>query len=247
MTLSLPCFFCVYGKLLLLSYVASFALLPSSQELLFYHIRNTRSNGVFRYPLSSRFMRTSGYIATTVDGFIADDNGSIDFLNAYQQQQEQSVVDHDDIDKEFQSFLSTIDIIVMGRKTFETVQSFGWEMWPYGPIPVVVWTTNPNYNNSIPLNFKDAVNCSCLPIIQLYHQLKTNGYQHLYVDGGSTLQSFLRARLLDEIHIFRIPLLLGSGIPLFDTTTHGTKQTLTLSNVRSFSNGIIKTSYVIPR
>lgn len=78
-------------------------------------------------------MKVSVYIAVTIDLYIADENGNVDFLNEYNDNN-----DNDNDTMRFQDFLNTVDVIVMGRKTFDKVLSFGTDMWPYGKIPIIV-------------------------------------------------------------------------------------------------------------
>lgn len=79
----------------------------------------------------------------------------------------------------------------MGRKTFEKVVSFGRDMWAYGNLPIIVWTGQEDYDG-IPAYLRDSVRCSLLPATALWDDLQNQGYQHAYIDGGSTIQCFAR-------------------------------------------------------
>ena len=107
-------------------------------------------------------------------------------------------------------FTSQIDALVMGRTTFETVCGFDMD-WPYQQ-PVFVLS---NSMKSIPEAYKDKaqlVNGTLKEIIESIHE---KGYYNLYIDGGNTIQSFLKEDLIDEMTITIIPYLLGGGIALF--------------------------------
>lgn len=146
--------------------------------------------------------KNSVFIATSIDGYIADVDGGIDWLH--------TVPNPDNIDMGYSSFMSRIDAIVMGRRTFETVCSFDIE-WPYSK-PVFVLSTklkelDPIYTGKVTLV------SGTLPEVLAYIHAK--GYGRLYIDGGSTIRSFLKEDLIDEMIITVIPTLLGGGVPLF--------------------------------
>lgn len=144
------------------------------------------------------------FIATSIDGYIADSEGKIDWLTSY------PTVVNDDMG--YALFLEGVDAIVMGRNTFETVLGFGIE-WPY-PIPVFVLSSTLNV---IPENLNERVFLIAGGLTELATKLNEKGYKRLYIDGGKTIQSFLNEDLIHEMTITVIPVLLGSGIPLFDT------------------------------
>ncbi len=142
------------------------------------------------------------FIATSLDGYIADKNGGIDWLD--------SIPNPDHIDMGYGEFMSQIDALVMGRTTFETVCGFDMD-WPY-KVPVFVLS---NSLTRIPEGYEDKaelVNGSLKEILQKAHK---KGLRSLYIDGGRTIQSFLKEDLIDEMTITIIPYLLGDGIPLF--------------------------------
>ena len=150
-------------------------------------------------------MKASVYIATSLDGFIARENGELDWLPG------SDGVSHSDAeDYGFAAFLDSVDALVMGRKTFEMVASFG--QWPYGEKKVFVFT---NILDKVPDSLAGKMELRSGSIADLYNELKRSGLKKLYVDGGKTIQGFLSLGLIDEITISRIPVLIGSGIPLF--------------------------------
>ncbi len=118
------------------------------------------------------------YIGASLDGFIADQHGGIEFLDVFP-------FDETD-DMGYQAFIDRIDALVMGRKTFEKVLSFGID-WPYTK-PVYVWS---NTIQSLPPELENKViivKGGVQRILKLIHQ---NNHLHLYIDGAKTIQSFL--------------------------------------------------------
>ena len=144
------------------------------------------------------------YIATSLDGYIADKNGGLDWL--------QSIPNPDNLDLGWADFLEQIDALVMGRNTFETVCGFDVE-WPY-PKPVFVLS---NTLTSIPEAYSDKAEVVSGQLPEIVESLNLRGFINLYIDGGKTIQSFLKADLIDELFITQIPILLGGGVPLFGT------------------------------
>lgn len=142
------------------------------------------------------------FIACSLDGFIADENGGIDWLH--------SIPNPDGNDMGYVEFMSGIDALLMGRKTFETVCSFGIE-WPYSK-PVFVLS---NTVNELPENLKDKVKILNGDLKSILNEVHSLNLRRLYIDGGTLIQSFLREDLVDEMIITSIPKLLGKGIPLF--------------------------------
>ncbi len=147
-------------------------------------------------------IRTSAFVATSVDGFIAREDGNLDWLDHY------SSIAADD--SSYREFISNIDVIIMGRNTFEKV--LGFDFWPYEGTQVKVMTST---LKALPAGLEGKVELvSCTPR-ELLNRLDEQSFRHAYVDGGKTIQSFLRDGLLDEITLTRIQILLGRGIPLF--------------------------------
>lgn len=142
------------------------------------------------------------FIATSIDGYIADKKGSIDWL--------ESIPEINTIDNGYEAFTSKIDALVMGRVTFETVLGFDIE-WPYEK-PVFVLS---NTMTEIPEKLKGKVHLVKGTLTEILEQIHQQGYHCLYIDGGSTIQSFLKEDLIDEMVITVIPVILGGGHPLF--------------------------------
>jgi len=146
-------------------------------------------------------MSNTVYIATSLDGYIARKDGNIDWL--------MEIPNPDNDDYGFSSFMERIDGIIMGRNTFEVVLSFG--EWPYSK-PVFVLS---NTLKTIPIECTGKAEIIKGTLKTITESLNKKGFKNLYIDGGKTIQSFLKENLIDEIIITRIPIILGSGIPLF--------------------------------
>jgi len=180
-------------------------------------------------------MKVSVYIATTVDGFMARENGGLDWLPG-----SDGIVDPElgNEDFGFRAFMDSVDALVMGRNTYELVISSG--QWPYGDVKVVVLSNSlQRLSDVVP----DTVQLkSCSPL-KLYQELADAGINHLYVDGGKTIQSFIAAGLINEITITKIPVLIASGIPLFGGISKDIKLRHLITN--SYRNGFVQTTYEI--
>lgn len=142
------------------------------------------------------------YIATSLDGYIADKEGKLDWL------EETPNPNHDDCG--WADFMSRIDAIIMGRNTFNTVINFDCD-WPYDR-PVFVLS---NTLSSVPLEYKGKAELVRGPLRDILQDIHQRGYETVYIDGGVTIQNFLKEDLIDEIILTRMPILLGGGAPLF--------------------------------
>jgi dihydrofolate reductase len=172
-------------------------------------------------------MKASVFIATSVDGFIAREDGALDWLPG------DDVEDHG-----YLEFMATIDAIVMGRKTFETVLGFG--AWPF-KTPVIVLSSRASE-----LVAPEGAMCEMMSGApkEIVERLAARGMQHLYIDGGVTIQRFLEAGLIQRVIITRIPVLLGSGIPLFGPLSCDVR--LEHVATRSYASGLVQSEYAIP-
>ena len=145
------------------------------------------------------------FIATSLDGFIADKNGDIEWLH--------SIPNPDGSDMGYGAFFSQIDALVMGRTTFETVCGFDMD-WPYEK-PVFVLS---NTLTNVPDEYKGKAEIVNGTLIEILTKIYSKGCYQLYIDGGKTIQSVLKEDLIDEMTITIIPYLLGGGTPLFTET-----------------------------
>jgi dihydrofolate reductase len=142
------------------------------------------------------------FIATSLDGFIADKNGGIDWLH--------SIPNPDNDDMGYAAFFAQIDALVMGRRTFETICAFDVD-WPYQK-PVFVLSST---MTSIPEAYEGKAFLVHGTLPEIIEQIHAKGFYRLYIDGGRTIQGFLKEDRIDEITITVIPYLLGGGVPLF--------------------------------
>ena len=176
-------------------------------------------------------IKASVFIATSLDGFIARANGDLDWLTGVESASAEQ-------DYGYQEFMDSVDTLVIGRNTFERVLTF--DTWPYSGKKVVVLSSKPK---AIPQHLMDSVAWLSLPPKHLVERLAAQGATHLYVDGGKTIQGFLEAGLIDELIITRIPILIGTGIPLFGPLHHDIK--LTHIATQQFENGFVQNRYRI--
>jgi len=172
-------------------------------------------------------VRVSVFVGTSVDGFIARADGGLDFLP------EGGGEPHG-----YDEFIASVDAIVIGRKTFETVLAF--PSWPYGDKRVVVLSTRP-------LDFSAlrgaVVEQMAGPPAEIVARLAATGSHHLYVDGGITIQGFLRAGLVQRLVITRVPVLIGEGIPLFGSLPRDVRLRHVMT--RHFPSGLVQSEYQV--
>lgn len=146
-------------------------------------------------------MKAIVYVAQSLDGFIAKGNGDIKWLEEFP--------NPNGSDFGFADFMRSIDCLLMGRKTFEKVKSFGF--WPYEK-PVYVLSDSLTKIEDTYLEKAFLIKGKPQEILE---KLKDMGYENIYLDGGKLIQSFLKEDLVDKMIITTIPILLGGGIPLF--------------------------------
>src|SRR6266576_7161492 len=169
----------------------------------------------------------SVFIGTSVDGFIARLNGEFDFLPA------DGGEPHG-----YNEFIATIDTLVIGRKTFETVLRFA--EWPYGKKRVVVLSSAPLDLSGVRGGIVEQMSGSPAEIVS---KLAASGAHHLYIDGGETIQRFLRAGLIQRLIITRVPVLIGDGIALFGALPHDVH--LRHIFTKSYPTGLVSSEYQI--
>lgn len=170
----------------------------------------------------------SVFIATSLDGFIARPDGALDWL---------PVPGPDDPeDYGYHAFMESVDALVMGRKTFETVLAF--DPWPYAGKRVIVLSES---RTTLPESLEDRAELFNGPIEDLVEKLTREGVRRVYLDGGNTIQRFLRAGRVNDMLITRIPILIGQGIPLFGSLAADIPPTLEES--RAYPNGFVQYRY----
>ena len=180
-------------------------------------------------------MKTSVYIATTIDGYIARESGELDWLPG---SDGKVVAGSESENFGFNAFMDSVDVLVMGRNSYEFVSLS--ERWPYGNKRVIVLSsTLSKISNNLPGTVELK---SCTPE-NLQDELKRSGVEHVYVDGGKTIQGFLRAGLVDEITITKVPVLIGNGLSLFGPLNMDKK--LFHIKTESFKNGFVQSMYKV--
>lgn len=142
------------------------------------------------------------YVGMSLDGFIAGKNGELDWLDA--------IPGINDVDMGYDALMDEIDALVMGRTTFEVVLGFGIE-WPYKK-PVFVLSRS---LHTIPENLEGKVHLVNGSVKEVLEMIHAKGHRTLYIDGGRTVQEFMRADCIDELRLTRIPIVLGGGYALF--------------------------------
>lgn len=158
------------------------------------------------------------YIAQTIDGFIADENGEVDFLDPFPGE-----------DYGYADFIGTVDAVVLGRNTYDhMMRAWGWS---YAGKRAVIMTSRP---------------ISDLPGGAEANQDPPTAIAERFPDawivgGGRTIARFLAAGLVREARLFTVPVLLGRGIRLFPDQAPG--QTLRLVSARGYPSGVVETIY----
>lgn len=167
--------------------------------------------------------RCSAFIATSLDGYIARTDGTLDFLSSVERPNE---------DYGFAEFFASVDALLIGRNTYET--ALGFPEWPYAGKRCVVLThrETPSIHGEQFFAGEPAA---------LLEQLALSGAQRLYVDGGAVIREFLMQGLIDDLTLSIVPLLLGSGIPLFGSELPERK--LRLESCKSYESGLVQLRY----
>jgi len=172
-------------------------------------------------------MRATVFVGTSVDGFIARPKGELDFLPP------DGGEEHG-----YTEFFASVDALVIGRVTFETVLGFG--SWPYGTKPVVVLSSRPLDLSQVRSGGVEQMGGAPAEIV---NRLAARGVGHIYVDGGITIQRFLRAGLITRLVVTRVPVLIGSGIPLFGPLDADVP--LRHVATRTFPSGLVQSEYAV--
>lgn len=172
-------------------------------------------------------MKLSVFCGVSVDGFLARTNHALDFLESGEQEPHG-----------FEEFYASVDVVVIGRKTFEVVLTF--DKWFYDKKPVVVLSSHPLDLSSVKGGVVDHMSGEPAEIAA---QLQARGFQHAYIDGGITIQRFLAAGLIDRLVITRVPILIGTGIPVFGPVPRdiGLRHIAT----RCYRGGLVQSEYEV--
>lgn len=165
------------------------------------------------------------YIAKSLDGYIADSQGGVGFLDTF------PMKENDDMG--YSAFMEKVDAILMGRKSFETVLSFGVD-WPYSK-PVFIWSQK---IEKIPSELAGKAELVHGKIEEVESFIHAKGFQRLYLDGGQVIQSFLQADKVETMTITTIPVLIGDGIRLFGSLTN--PLSFRCTDTKRFENGLVQ-------
>ncbi|WP_303316040.1 dihydrofolate reductase family protein [Flavivirga abyssicola] len=168
------------------------------------------------------------FIGKSLDGFIAGKNGELDWLDMIPNPNQHGMGYYD--------LMEEIDAIIMGKTTFETVIGFDID-WPYKKHVFVL----SHSLKEVPKNLKGQVTLLHGKERDVLDTIHKKGFYNLYIDGGKTVQNFLKADLIDELRLSTIPILLGDGIPLFDVLP----KSLVFNHVKTevFLNQIVQSHY----
>jgi dihydrofolate reductase len=172
-------------------------------------------------------MKLSVFCGVSVDGFLARPNHDVDFLDTPEQGPHG-----------FEEFYGRVDVVVIGRNTFEFVLRYG--QWAYGKKPVVVLSTRSLDFSPFPEAVVEQMSGQPAEIVA---KLEARGFQHAYIDGGITIQRFLVAGLIDRMVITRVPVLIGAGMPLFGPVPHDIR--LRHVATRTYKGGLVQSEYEI--
>ncbi|ROM94597.1 dihydrofolate reductase family protein [Pseudomonas brassicacearum] len=168
------------------------------------------------------------FIATSLDGFIARPDGDIDWLL----QRDDQTEDHG-----YSAFIADKDVIVMGRGSYEKALTF--DTWFYDR-PVVVLSEQ-LADSAVPEALKGKLRFSNLKPGDVMEEMARQGVRRVYVDGGKLVQSFLREGLVADMVITTVPVLIGSGRPLFGALQQDID--LKLVSSRCFPSGLVQSTY----
>lgn len=165
--------------------------------------------------------RFSVFIAMSLDGYIARADGSIDWLQ---------IVHPVDEAHGYKAFFDSIDTIVVGRSTYETVLAF--DEWPYAGKRVIVMTHREAQSRNGETFFAGSVTDLAAAL---------GDARRVYVDGGNVIGQFFAASLIDDVTVSVIPIILGGGIRLFSGGEG--EHRLYLESERSWPSGLVQMRY----
>jgi len=179
--------------------------------------------------LADRFMaRIRLYVATSLDGFIADGEGSVDWMAPY----DARLYGYD-------KFLAEVGVLVMGRRTFEMINATG-EDWPYEGLNVIILSSESL--SGLP---RGVVTAGSGMLSALQRARETTQKDIWIMGGAATLQSALEEGLVDLVELFLVPVLLGSGLTLLNDLRR--RQSLVFDGIEAFPDGVVKLRYIVPK
>jgi dihydrofolate reductase len=180
-------------------------------------------------------VRASVFIATSLDGFIARNDDALDWLPGADSGGSSPSPPPD---TGYNEFIASVDVIVLGRNTYEKVLTM--DGWFYGQMPVRVLTTRPL---EVRESLRKTVAAMSGAPRDILETLSREGFKHAYVDGGKTIQAYLRDGLIQRITLTRVPVLIGDGIPLFGSLPHDVQ--LRHLRTRVLGDAMVQSEYEI--
>jgi dihydrofolate reductase len=194
---------------------------------------STEKSKFFRW---EAFLKVSVFIAMSLDGFIARADGSLDWLPGSENGESGDEVE----EHGWTAFWDSVDCLVLGRKSFDKVMELAPGAWPYEGTRVIILS---NTLAAVPEDLADKVELRAADPAALVEELRAEGHKRLYVDGGATIQSFLRQELITDMTITVIPVLIGEGIPLFGPLAKDIQ--LKYVKSESYAGGLVQLLYEI--
>jgi len=190
-------------------------------------------------------MKCSIFIAPSVDGYIATENGGVHWLemvgkSVSEKESSSDLMKH--FNMSMPKYMQSVDCMIIGRKLMEVLSSFNLtpEQWPYGNTRIIVLS---NTIKEAPSNLINKVEMYSGSIPELITKLEQEGHKHAYVDGGTTITTFLNLEFINEMTLTQAPVLLGSGIPLFGKLS---KQiNLEDAQATAFPNNFVELKYKV--
>ena len=190
-------------------------------------------------------MKCSIFIAPSADGYIATEDGGVHWLETAGKSVSEKEASSD-LMKHFNmsmpNYMQTVDCMIIGRKLMQVLSSFNLtpERWPYGDTKIIALS---NTLKEPPANLKTRVQMYSGSVPELITKLEQEGYNHAYVDGGTTITTFLNLQLINEMTLTQAPVLLGSGIPLFGKLFKQIK--LEDAQATAFPNNFVEIKYKV--
>ena len=181
-------------------------------------------------------MRATIYMGMSLDGFVARADDALDFLGA---SSDEPGGDPDHL-ASFAAFMKTVDVLVMGRRTFEVVLPF--PEWPYGQTPVVVLTRS---MTTLPPGTRPTVRTMAGEPAEVLAALEADGARHVYVDGAVTARAFLAAGLITDLVVTHVPVLIGTGITPWGPLPGDVR--LKLVSTRAFGGNAVQSHWSVVR
>jgi dihydrofolate reductase len=168
--------------------------------------------------------KVSVFLGVSLDGYIAGDNHSLEWMKIVETDPPE--------DAGYTPFMASVDALVLGRNSYDAV--IGFTPYPYSGKRVVVLTTRPAESKHGETFYSGSLEA-------LLETLALEGVRHVYLDGGNAVRQGLETGVVDTLTISTLPIILGSGIALFERGLPQSRWTLTSSC--SFDSGLVQATY----